>query len=371
MKRLNITFGTILVMLGCVALSPTAQTQPPSPAPTIVTFDVPGAGTGPFQGTFVVAITPSGEAVGYYIDGSYGAHSFVRAKNGTFTTFDVPGSVATLALSINPERAVTGVYEDSRTFAARGFVRDANGTFTIFDAPLAGGGDGTQAANINPGGTIAGWFSDANQVRHGFVRAANGSFSTFDVPGAGTGHEQGTANNGSTCLNAAGTLAGYYIDSNNAFHGYVRTSAGNITSFDSPNAGTGPFQGTFTASINAAGTIAGFYTDSNYVSYGLVRAANGSMRTFNVTGAGNGPGQGTFVEMISDTGAMTGFYTDASNVNHGFAVSPNGTFMTFDVPGASTSDFTGTIPSGMDAAGDIAGFYFDDNDALHGFLLTK
>ena len=371
MKKLSIPFGTILLVLSCFAFSPTSQAQSASPAPTIVPFDVPGAGTGPFQGTFVVAISPSGEAVGYYVDGSYGAHGFVRAANGTFTTFDVPGSVTTVAFSINPEGPVTGVYVDGTTFATRGFVRTANGTFTIFDAPGAGGGWGTQAANINPAGTIAGWSSDANNVRHGFVRTANGSFTTFDVTGAGTGPDQGTFSAGSTCLNPTGTLAGTYTDANDAFHGYVRTPRGSITPFDPPGAGTGPFQGTIPASINAAGTIAGYYTDSNYATRSFVRAANGSMTTFNVPPAGIGPGQGTFVEMISDTGAMTGFYTDASNVNHGFALGPNNAFMTFDAPGASTNDFTGTIPTGMDPAGDIAGYYLDDNFAFHGFVLSK
>jgi hypothetical protein len=38
------------------------------PQPTITTFDAPGAGTGPGQGTLPFAINPAGMVLGYYID---------------------------------------------------------------------------------------------------------------------------------------------------------------------------------------------------------------------------------------------------------------------------------------------------------------
>src|ERR1051325_3880197 len=105
MKKLAITFGTILLVVGCFAFFPASQAQSRSPAPTIVTFNVPGAGTGPFQGTLVTAVNAAG----------------------------------------------------------------ARSTFS---------------SNINPAGTIAGDFTDANDVHHGFVRAFDGTFTTFDAPGA-------------------------------------------------------------------------------------------------------------------------------------------------------------------------------------------
>jgi hypothetical protein len=55
------------------------------------------------------------------------------------------------------------------------------------------------------------------------VRDRNGVLTEFDVPGAGTGLFQGT-----TVYNIApnGAVAGYYLDSNNVFHGFVREPAG-------------------------------------------------------------------------------------------------------------------------------------------------
>src|SRR5262249_36753259 len=47
-------------------------------------------------------------------------------------------------------------------------------TTTTFDAPGAGTGarQGTTAFGINPGGTITGFFRDTNNARHGFVRTS-------------------------------------------------------------------------------------------------------------------------------------------------------------------------------------------------------
>jgi len=48
-------------------------------------------------------------------------HGFVRANNGAITSFDPPGSLGTIAKSINPDGVITGDYLDGGV--ARGFVR--------------------------------------------------------------------------------------------------------------------------------------------------------------------------------------------------------------------------------------------------------
>ena len=48
------------------------------PEPTITTFDFPGAGTGPFQGTVPLCNNPAGAIIGYYIDSSDVNHGFLR-----------------------------------------------------------------------------------------------------------------------------------------------------------------------------------------------------------------------------------------------------------------------------------------------------
>src|SRR5215831_6897646 len=52
---------------------------------------------------------------------------------------------------------------------------------------------------------------------------------TFDAPGAGSGAGQGTT---AFSINPAGAIAGRYIDAGDAFHGFLRTPEGAITTFD-------------------------------------------------------------------------------------------------------------------------------------------
>src|SRR5271165_2844222 len=124
-----------------------------------------------------------------------------------------------------------------------------------FDAPGAGtgAGQGTFAFSINQWGTIAGFYLDKSNVYHGFVRTERGHITTFDVSGAGTGAFQGTLPYGS---NPEGAIAGFYADSSYGYHGFVRAPDGHITTFDAPDAA-----GTFAANINPAGLIAGDYVD--------------------------------------------------------------------------------------------------------------
>jgi hypothetical protein len=63
-----------------------------APDGTITTFDVPGAGTGQFQGTLPLGINQTGTIEGDYIDSSDVNHGFVRASDGTITTFYIDAS---------------------------------------------------------------------------------------------------------------------------------------------------------------------------------------------------------------------------------------------------------------------------------------
>ena len=52
------------------------------------------------------------------------------------------------------------------------------------------------------------------------------TITTFNASGAGTAATQGTV---PTAINTAGTIAGYYNDSDNVHHGFVRATRGIIT----------------------------------------------------------------------------------------------------------------------------------------------
>src|SRR5438552_14348032 len=97
-------------------------------AATITTFDAAGGQTK----TYPQSISQAG-ITGYYYDSGNASHGFVRAVDGTITTFDVPGSVDTNARSINTNGTVTGDYHDGSL--GHGFVRAADGTIATFDVP--------------------------------------------------------------------------------------------------------------------------------------------------------------------------------------------------------------------------------------------
>src|ERR1044072_1295070 len=61
-------------------------------AQTITTFDAPGAGTGPLQGTYALNIGPSGTIIGFTRDANDARPAVIRSTDGSFTIFDAPGA---------------------------------------------------------------------------------------------------------------------------------------------------------------------------------------------------------------------------------------------------------------------------------------
>ena len=176
---------------------------------------------------------------------------------------------------------------------------------------------------------------------------SNGSFTIFDAPGAGTAAGQGTR---AYAINPSGTITGFFFDSANVAHGYVRSNQGVITVFDAPGAGTGPGQGTFRFSpliINPNGAIAGYYVDSAVVSHGFLRDKNGVITTFDVPGAGTGPARVRLATQSAQMGRSRDTTLTATNVNHGFLRDKNGVITTFDVPGAGTGLRSGYLWWGL------------------------
>jgi hypothetical protein len=58
----------------------------------ITAYDVPGAGTGPGQGTLGGGFAANGAVMGNYYDADSLSHGFLLDKNGVFTTVDTPSA---------------------------------------------------------------------------------------------------------------------------------------------------------------------------------------------------------------------------------------------------------------------------------------
>jgi hypothetical protein len=215
-----------------------------------------------------------------------------------------------------------------------GFLKASNGTITTIDAPGAGTGpiEGTQPLSINPQGTVAGCYMDANFVGHGFVRAKDGTLTTFDVPNSlnfGCLDDYGFFSGPTPIvgINPAGSITGSYFEpiSGNGFggnyRGFLRTKDGRFTTFDAVPSPSSPCcTWTFGIAINPGGEIAGWDNDYANVNHGFVRTKDGTVTILDAPGAGTGfnGSQGTLPHSINPGGVVAGFYADANTVYHGF-----------------------------------------------------
>ena len=108
-------------------------------------------------------------------------------------------------------------------------VRLSAQTITTFDAPGAGTGffQGTFVNSMNPAGTIAGFYTDANYVVHGFLRAKDGAITAVDPPGSAWSNLFAPGDNNSqlpVAISPIGNaIAGYFYDANFAAHGFLRS----------------------------------------------------------------------------------------------------------------------------------------------------
>ncbi len=307
-----------------------------------------------------------------------------NAREG-ITTFDVPASDGngTLALAVNLKGTIVGNYYDSN-FVSHGFLRAPNDTFTTFDAPGAGtvpsDFNGTFPMDINQFGTVAGYYNDDNLVSHCFIRSSDGNIVTFDVPGADI-NPADAAGSIITGISPFGVVAGYYEDSNFVAHGFLRSSDGKFTSFDAP--GSGAF-GTFPESpVTVKGAVAGTYTDPNQVYHAFLRNPDGTFTTWvgpsscdtsiQTTDCG-----GTAAYNINAGGVILGAYTDNSGnfVHHGLLRDRDGKLTTITAPDAGTGVEQGTGSNffffgtipGLNNSGAVTATYLDANYVFHGFL---
>jgi hypothetical protein len=148
----------------------------------ILRYDAPGAGTAPgsYQGTgcpgCFSGFNVRGDIAATYVDADNVIHGFVRDPEGRFTTFDAPGAgtgpfqgtgcFSDCPVSLNNRGALTGVYVDAN-YVQHGYLRNPDGKILTIDPD---GATGTLPYSMNDSGAITGYYLDGNYVYHGFLR---------------------------------------------------------------------------------------------------------------------------------------------------------------------------------------------------------
>jgi hypothetical protein len=86
---------------------------------TMITF----APSNPSTSVSPYSINDLGDITGTSQDPSGQCHGFIRRRDGTFVTFDLPGVTFILSFSINNSGELTGYYQESVYTTAHGYLR--------------------------------------------------------------------------------------------------------------------------------------------------------------------------------------------------------------------------------------------------------
>ena len=300
--------------------------------------------------TVAASINSKGKIAGYYSTKDGGSAGLVRSADGTYTAFLQNHNPVVVA--INDNGWVAGeTWSDPHEKA---FIRKPNGDISQFSA-----GRRTNfilVSGINNRAEVCGWFED-NSGHHGFVRAADGTFRKFDALGSILTQVNG--------INDSGTVAGSVVIGGSA-HGFMRADDGTTTEID--------FAGSISSSansINALGAIAGGYaTNPLGGDHGFVRDPSGVFTSFDV-GTGNQDEQDIVVETINTKGMIAGTYEygDAPPLSDDdFLRKPGGRIVRVGPPVAM--QFDPVFALWINRKDAIVGFYRDADGNSHGYLLT-
>ncbi len=332
-ERTQVMYTKSAIFLAAVC----TLSQPALAAPTYLTVDVPGA-----TGASLVAINDAGVSAGSYENGS-GFHSFIRAADGTITTFDPLGSNNDEVRGIDSAGDTIGVFTVGKN-VPRCFIRSTAGVFTLFGPPN-GGLNACYVLVMNDNGYVAGEGNHGprhNVGTYAFVRGPRGKVTKF--------LKAGYEDVGVGGINNAGTIVGTTQSGGQAV-GYVRAADGTITTFTGP--GGGP---TEAFAINDNGTIAGGVGTSPGQLF--VLTPDGTYSLFTVPGATT-----MSASAINANGDVTGSYYTGTSPGS-YVRSANGDLTTISVDGGIT------LASGINAEGVIVGAYVDANGKEHGFIRT-
>lgn len=220
---------------------------------------------------------------GEYVDASGVEHGFTGPLNGSYTIIDVGGATATEPRALDDVGDINGFAQVSGFSIGEEFLRQADGTILSIEK------NGTALDGLAQGinrfrTTSTGDYVDPDSgIRTGYL-ALDGTWES-DVNLNLT-----VTQTSPRAVNKHGTLAGYFIDSSGASHGFILKN-GITQVIDADNSGTTVLEG-----INSKDVATGFTTDTN-----------GNRHAFVYDSA-----TGTFTGIVIDDGSP---FTEAWGIN--------------------------------------------------------
>jgi hypothetical protein len=268
----------------------------------ITTFDYPGTG----NSTLPQKITEKGDIVGEFIDSTGVVRGFVRFSDGSFSApiVDPNDTVGfTEGRGINNSGTVDGDYVGSDGFVHSFLL--SGGTFTEYDVP---GTVQTNLLSINNSGILTGAFDpDGSGIFQAFIDRG-GTITSYSVPGAAGTLAYEMNNNKKLTI-------GYYIDASGVLHGQYRDNNGALTFPVDPSGSVA----TVLFGVDNKNDVVGRYADSAGATHGLFFVPPSTFITFDYPGS-----TFTSLNGISEQGNICGRYVDASGIAHGFIARASG-----------------------------------------------
>jgi probable HAF family extracellular repeat protein len=289
------------------------------------------------KATTAVAINASGAVVGFYTLARDKEAGFLRAPDGTITTFRVPKFKNTIPDAVNDNGIIAGYSGEEQSF-----VRKPDGSIEVFQVE---GARWTSATAINAAGYVSGTFSNADHSSGSFLRAPDGTITIVSAS-----QDKATSVYG---LNDGNVMVGQ-LGFGSFPQGFI-FSGGDVTTLDA---------GTSITAINSSGTVAGLLL-GEAKAQGFTRGTDGHVKPF-------GPKvEDMEVTGINAAGNVVGYYFDRHSRSHGFLYSHTDGFLKLDDPAIGhRQPFAGTRVTGVNDSGVAVGYVVSNKYRNTAFIWT-
>jgi hypothetical protein len=233
-------------------------------------------------------------------------------------------------------------------FVAVGIAAAPPLTFTYSDVHATKTATETDTYGVNAAGAIAGDYIDSAGVQHGMILAGK-KLTTVD-------NKSCSANTISFYgINSAGTVVGWCVSTKTGLDMGFQYAKGKFTAVSFPKS-----SGTQATGINDTGEIVGLYLDSSGLSHGFSKIGT-KYAGIDIKGDSN-----TVAWGVNNKGQITVYATNSAGDFDSF-LNTGTKFKNIDNPSAKGG--LGTIVHTPNNKGDIDGTYYDSASAERGWLL--